>query len=138
MQSKKSYQFLIVELIDLKNYIGSNILVIAVNQNQYGYGIYSNIQIYDNSGLGDITGGSYLTSPNIPVISDPSYPYIITKPICSLEYPLVNIKTFNVDDLLAQGIEKIYIVERVGYNPINFSYPDYYQVPKFSIFISIP
>jgi hypothetical protein len=124
------------ELIDLKKYTGSNIIIVAVNQNQYGFGIYSNIQVYDNSNLSVITDGSYLTSPNIPVMSNPSYPYIDETSDEYLEFPLVNIKTFNVNDLLSCEIEHIYIVERVGYNPINFSHPDYYKIPKFSIFIN--
>ncbi len=124
------------ELINLNNYTGSNIVVVAVNQNHYGYGIYSNIQIYNKSGLGVIPNGSYFTSPNIPVISDPSYPYVDEKSSEYLKYPLINTQTFNVNDLLAQGIQEIYIVERVGYNPINFSHSDNYQIPKLSIFVS--
>jgi hypothetical protein len=126
------------ELIDLNNYIGSNLVIIAINQNQYGYGIYSNIQIYNKSGLGVIPNGSYLTSPNIPVISEPSYPYINEKSSDFLKYPLINTQTYNINELLSQGIEQIYIVERIGYNPINFSHSDNYQIPKFSIFVSTP
>lgn len=126
------------ELIDLNNYVNLEILIMAVNQNEYGYGIYSNIHIYNKSGLEVIENGSYLTSPNIPVISEPSYPYVDEKSAEYLNYPLINIKKYNVNDILSQGIKEIYIVERVGYNPINFSHPDDYHTPKFSVFISKP
>ena len=69
------------KLIDLENYKNCKIIILAVNQNAYGYGIYSNIHIYDNIDYTVIDEGSYLTSPNIPVINYPTYPYIIVSPV---------------------------------------------------------
>jgi len=125
------------ELINLEHYVNTEIVIISVNQYAFGYGIYSNIQIYDNKDFNVIQNGSYLTSPNIPVISSSTYPYIDEKSNEYLKYPLINIQTFNVNYLLSQEIKQIYIIERVGYNPINFSHPNNYKTPRFSIFISV-
>lgn len=124
------------ELIKLSDYSGLNLIILAVNQNAYGYGIYSNIQIYNNLGLSAIPNGSYLTSPNIPVISSPTYPYIDQNDKELIEYPLINKKIYIIDDLLSQGIKEIFVIERVGYNPINFYHPDDYKTPRLSVFVS--
>lgn len=123
-------------LLNLNDYKGKNMIILAVNQNAYGYALNSNIQIYNNNGLGVIPDGSYLTSPNIPVISDPSYPYINENIKNLIDYPLINEKIYNIDELLSQGINEIYVVERVAYNPINFSHSNNYKIPRLSIFIS--
>ena len=123
------------ELINLNNYVGKTISIISVNQSIYGYGLYSNIQIYNNNGLGVIEGGNYNTSPPIPPISNPNYPY--TNNIDNIDtYPLINIKTYDIDSLISLDIEQIYIIERVGYSFINYSHSDNYTIPKLSIFIS--
>jgi hypothetical protein len=124
------------DLINLNNYVDTTFVVLAVNQNKFGYGIYSNIQGYNNTGLQVIENLSYSTSPPIPVISNPKYPYADNdNPVDGLKYPLINIKEFKANDLLATGIEEIYFSERVGYNPINFNHSNNYTIPRFSIFI---
>ena len=123
-------------LINLNNFKNLKIIVLAVNHYLYGYGIYSDIQIYDaDKGLTLIQNGSYFTSPEIPPIKDKNYPFIDIKDINTNEYPLINIKSYDVNDLLNMNIEQIYIVERIGYNPINFNHSNYNTIPKYSIFI---
>ncbi len=123
------------DLLNLNDYQDTIFVILAVNQSKYGYGIYSNIQVYNNTNLEVITSLSYSTSPPIPVISEPNYPYVKENSIEDLKYPLLNISQFDVNNLLSQGINQIYISERVGYNPINFSHPDNYTTPRFTIFI---
>ena len=124
------------DLLNLNDYVDTTFVILAVNQNKYGYGIYSNIQVYNNTGLQVIENLSYSTSPPIPVISDPNYPYINDNNIVEAQkYPLIKINEFTANDLLASGVQEIYISERVGYNPINFNHPNNYTVPRFTIFI---
>lgn len=123
-------------LLNLNEYEGKNLIILAVNQIAFGYALNSNIQIYNNNGLSVIPNGSYLTSPNIPVISVPTYPYINEKLTNLIDYPLINKKIYNIDELISQGINQIYVIERVAYNPINFSHSDNYMIPKLSVFIS--
>jgi hypothetical protein len=126
------------EIINLSQYINKEIIIVAVNQNLYGFGVNSTIQIYNNDNLNVITNGSYLTSPQIPSLNSYNYPYINHDDKCgdNIKYPIINIQTFNVNTLISNNINIINISERVSYNPINFSYSDYYLVPKFSIFIT--
>ena len=79
----------------------------------------------------------------------PTYPYYSQDEMdkCSNDYmdkcsndfmdkfPMINTKQINVNDQLKKNITKIYIVERVEYNPINFSHSNYNDVPKFSLFV---
>lgn len=75
----------------------------------------------------------------------PTYPYYLENKIddcsndCSNDYtdkyPIINIKQINVDEQLKQNINNIYIVERIEYNPINFSHSNNYLVPRFSLFV---
>lgn len=134
-------------LIDLTQYIGKIITIVSVNQEKFGYGLTSNIQIYNQNNLSIIE--SYFTSINIPPMNYPTYPYYLKYKIdeytndcddeCSNDYtdkfPIINIKQINVDEQLKKNITNIYIVERVEYNPINFSHSDNYLVPRFSIFV---
>lgn len=119
------------DFIDLTQYTNKNLIIIAVNQNKFGYGIHSNIQIYNKNNLNVIQNGSYLTSPQIPPISSKNYPFVEIN-----DLPTIQTIILDVNTILSTGVTSIIIIERVGYNPINFNHSDYYLIPKFSVFIS--
>ena len=126
--------------LTLSDYIGSSFIIIAVNQNAFGYGLTSNIQIYDTTTLSLIENGSYDTSPELPVIGSVNYPLTnIETPDSSNYsiYPLVNVQTFSVNDIINDnpGITEIVISERICYNPINYNCSNYNSIPKFSVFV---
>jgi len=124
------------DLLNLSDFIDKTFVILAVNQEKYGYGIYSNIQVYNKTNLTLIENLTYSTSPQIPVISEPNYPYVNNNSMEGMKYPLIKINEFKANDLLASGVQEILIIERVGYNPINFNHPDNYKVPRFSIFVN--
>jgi hypothetical protein len=122
-------------LLNLNDYPDTIFAVVSVNQNKYGYAIYSNIQVYDKTNLVVLTNLSYSTSPPIPVISYPTYPYIDENSSENLKYPLIKVNKFTTNELINKGSEEIFISERAGYNPINFNHPDNYTTPRFTVFI---
>ena len=123
--------------IDLSQYAGKSITVIACNQNAFQFALVSNIQIYNNETLTFIPNTSYNTSPTIPPITDKNYPFPYTTQGDAQLYPLVNVKTFDITTtFLNLGYTKINIGERCNYNQINFNHSNYYLVPRFQVFIS--
>ena len=126
------------EVIDLNNYVNKQIIILAVNQEKYGFALCSNIQIYNQENLTLIENGAYSTSIQIPPIITPDYPYVNSSnnQENSEKYPLVNIKSYDVNSLLNQNINAISIGERVSYNPINFNHSENTLIPRFSVFIS--
>ena len=131
--------------IILSNYLGCNIIIVSVNQNAFGFGLTSNIQIYNITTFNLISDGSYDTSPTLPEIGSINYPKTNLINITTgqnmlylLSYPLINTKILSVSDIISAnpGITGISIGERVSYNPINYNCSNYNNVPKFAIFIA--
>ena len=109
------------------------IIIISVNQCAFGYGLTSNIQIYNTATLNLIENGSYNTSPDIPLIG--SYQYPRTN-MFNNTYPLISIQVYSMLDIINSGVTEIIISERISYNPINFNSTKYSSIPKFSVFLS--
>ena len=120
-------------MINLADYTGKQIYVISVNQYSYKYGLYSNIQFYNNDNLSVIPNTSYQTSPPIPAINNSNYPNPNSN---DSQYPLINTSIFDINTFISQNISQILIVERIGYNPINFSHSNDYIIPRFNVFIT--
>jgi hypothetical protein len=138
------------DIIHLNDYKNKNkIIILACNQLKFGYGLTSNIQIYDMNGFNVIDDGFYDTSPQIPSINSINYPYLsssnnnnnsnhnnVNIGDLNNKYPLIHKKDIDVNNLLSHNINDIFIIERVCYNPINFNHSNYYEIPRFSIFIT--
>jgi hypothetical protein len=149
------------DIIHLNNYKNKNkIIILACNQLKFGYGLTSNIQIYDMNGFNVIDDGFYDTSPQIPSINSINYPYLSSNNSNNNDnnhlmnynkvnnhnnvnigdlndkYPLINKKVIDINNLSSHNINDIFIIERVCYNPINFNHSNYYEIPRFSIFIT--
>lgn len=118
--------------IDLTQYRGRKLVIVACNMHEFGYGLTSNIQIYNSTTLSLITNGFYNTSAELPNIGTKNYPYQKNNP---KKFPLISIKKYNINKILKDGDFGIICSERNSYGQINFNHSNYNEVPKFSVFI---
>lgn len=115
-----------------ENYFNSDILtlddpskviyIFSLNQKKMLACLTSNVQVYDMSNRKSIL--TYDTSPLLPAMSSPHYPRSCGED----SVPVYNLNMIRVSDLLEQGINSIMIVERLGYNPVNFNYTQYDKI----------
>lgn len=128
--------------IQLSNLANQNeyLYVLSVNQNKMEIALTSNIQIYDRTVNSEgktsnsvIENGTIKTSPEIPVFTEPTYPYIAEG---TNTLPLFQLNYYDINTLLSMGIKTIIIVERLSYNPINFYHSSYDYTGSAYVFTS--
>lgn len=103
--------------IDLTTLTTPFFYVLTLNQKLMDVALTSNVQIYNRDNNAIIYNGEIVSSSPLPLFSNPNYPYIKNDDIT---FPLLQINTYQVSDLIAQNITSIIIVERIEFNPINF------------------
>lgn len=103
--------------IDLTTLTTPFFYVLTLNQKLMDVGLTSNVQIYNRDNNAIIYNGEIVSSSPLPLFTNPAYPYIKNDDIT---YPLLQLITYEVSDLIAQNITSIIIVERIEFNPINF------------------
>jgi hypothetical protein len=106
--------------INLTSYSNQYLYVLALNQNKLNVALSSNVQIYNSSTLANIvTGGTIITSPNLPSFTSKSYPFIKENTM-----PLYSLTCYSIASILSSNkCTSIRIVERLAYSPINFNHP---------------
>lgn len=106
--------------------------IVSLNQNLMECGLTSNIQIYNSLNNSSIL--YYETSPNLPKITNPKYPYPSQSEVNS--YPNISFYQLEESTFYSQNISSIYIVERVKLNPVNFNHTQYDKIKSSLIYYS--
>lgn len=122
-------------VIDLTKYSSTNyIYIIAMNQQFLGTCLIANIQIYDAVTNDNIANnGTINLTTDLPSFINPNYPFVDNPEL--KRYPIINIKKLSISEIISSGTTSITIVERISYNPINFSRTSYLYVNSCQIFI---